>query len=264
MRGERGTSVGAPGEPAGLEWLSVHYARKSLADDAAPAEALARNGVVVGRHLSALIGFVQGRVRGTPLENDLLPGGHPLAYRSTWRRPALAATLARFGAEGARPFYTGDIAGKIVAAARAEGSVIDLADPGGSGGRRIAAEVTQATLARLIFGFDPGECVSAPRMYTDGSNLVVDREVSEDTRAALRLRGETVSQERFARHGRADDRVGPLGPDDPRPRRERPAQARLRGGALRLSDPSRPRARAPRCAARPCRSRARSRRPRAA
>jgi len=408
VRGKRGTSVGVPGEPAGLEWLSVHYAHKSLADDAAPARALAANGFVVGRHLSDILSFTSRMVEGTPLAPDLLPGGRPLAYRSTWRRGALARTIGRFGAEGSRPFYTGDIAPKIVAAARAEGSVMDAddlahyrvrerapltrvignrtvatmpapsagglmvmetllafgtdsssslkavgfesasylhsvaeimrgaiadrarlagdpdVDPavdaafaraldphqiearraridpykthpatefktreqgtthlvvtdddgnvvsltttvngpfgaripagdtgiwlnnqlddfsapadvapfgvaggganrprggaravssmaptivlengapivalGGSGGRHIATEVTQATLARLVFDFDPGECVSAPRIYTNGSNLVVDREISEDTRAALRMRGETVSQEPF-------------------------------------------------------------------
>ena len=412
VRGKRGTSVGVPGEPAGLEWLSVHYAHKSLADDAAPARALAQNGFAVSRHLSAIIGFVQSRVTGTPLAPDLLPGGRPLAYRSTWKRPELARTIARFGAEGSKPFYTGDIASKIVASARAEGSAIDAADLahyrvrerapleriigtrtvatmpapsagglmvmetlvafgadsssslkavgfesasyfhsiaemmrgaiadrarfagdpdadpavnaayeraveprqiearrsriepykthvatefktreqgtthlvvadadgnvvsltttvngpfgarivagdtgiylnnqlddfseaadvapfgvtgggpnrprggvrpvssmaptivlesgvpilalGGSGGRHIATEVTQAALARLVFNFDPGACVSAPRMYTHGSNLVVDPEVSEDTRAALRLRGETVAQEPFGGTG---------------------------------------------------------------
>lgn len=408
VRGKRGTSVGVPGEPAGLEWLSVHYAHKSLADDAAPAKALAENGFVVGRHLADLAAYTEHMVAGTPLASDILPGGHPLAYRSTWRRPALAHTIARFGSEGSKPFYTGDIATKIAAAARGEGSVMDAddlahyriherapltrvigsrtiatmpapsagglmvmetllafgadsssslkavgfesasyfhsiaeimrgaiadrarlagdpdVDPavnvafehaldprqiearrsriepfkthvatefktreqgtthlvvadddgnvvsltttvngpfgarilagdtgiylnnqlddfsrptdaapfgvtgpgpnrprggaravssmaptivlengvpivalGGSGGRRIATEVTQATLARLLFNFDPGTCVSAPRIYTNGSNLVVDREVSEDTRASLRLRGETVSEEPF-------------------------------------------------------------------
>lgn len=434
VRGKRGTSIGVPGEPAGLEWLSVHYARKSLADDAAPAHGLADGGFVVGRHLADIVGFTKRMVENTPLAPELLPGGSPLAYRSTWRRPALAATIARFGTEGAKPFYSGDIAAAIVAAARAEGSVMEpgdlvryrvreraplsrvignrtiatmpapsagglmvmetllaygadsssslaavgfesasyfhsiaeimrgaiadrariAGDPdldanvtaayehaldpkqiearrariepykvhtatefksreqgtthlvvaddegnivsltttvngpfgarviagatgiylnnqlddfsapadvapfgvtgggpnharanaravssmaptivlengvpivalGGSGGRHIATEVTQAALARLVFGFDPGECVSAPRMYTDGSNLVVDREVSEDTRAALRMRGETVSQERFDGTGVqmiAWDRSGPtvrvLAASDPR------------------------------------------------
>jgi gamma-glutamyltranspeptidase/glutathione hydrolase len=386
----------------------VHYAKKSLADDAEPARLVAENGVSVSRHLADVIGFSQRFITGTPLANELVPNGSPLAYRSTWKRPALAKTIARFGREGATPFYSGDIATQIVSAARAEGSAIeasDLAnykvrerqplmrtigtrtvatmpapsagglmlletlliygadstsplkgagfgsssyfhsiaevmrgaiadrarlsgdsdvdptiiaaydhalDPkqlearqkriepykvhnatefktheegtshlvvtddegnvvsltttvngpfgarivagdtgiilnnelddfsgpndatpfgvqggglnrprgntrpvssmaptivlengepiaalGGSGGRRIATEVTQAALARLVFGLDPGACVSAPRMYTNGANLVVDPEVAEDVRAALRLRGETVEQETF-------------------------------------------------------------------
>jgi gamma-glutamyltranspeptidase / glutathione hydrolase len=413
VKDKRGTVVGVPGEPAGLAWLSVHYAKRSLADDAEPARALAEDGVTVGRHLSDVIGFVAQRsIAGTPLAPELLPNGQPLAYRSTWKRPALAKTIARFGREGAAPFYTGDIATKIVDAARAEGSAMDAADLanykvrerapltrtigartvatmpapsagglmvletllaygadstsslksvgfgsssyyhsiaevmrgaiadrarlagdpdldpnvvpafehaldpkqldarlkriepykvhtatefksreegtshlvvtddegnvvsltttvngpfgariiagdtgivlnnelddfsaaadvtpfgvtgggpnrarasarpvssmaptivlengepivalGGSGGRRIATEVTQAALARLVFGLDPGACVSAPRIYTNGSNLVVDPEVSEDVRAALRLRGETVEQEPFTGTG---------------------------------------------------------------
>jgi gamma-glutamyltranspeptidase/glutathione hydrolase len=406
--GKRGTTVGVPGEPAGLEWLSVHHAHKTLAEDAEPARALAESGVVIGRHLADVLGFARRFVTGTPLEGELLPNGQPLAYRSTWKRPALSRTIARFGAEGSKPFYTGDIATKIVDAARGGGSALDAADLagykvrerqplsrvigtrtiatmpapsagglmvletllmygadgtsplkavgfgsssylhsiaevmrgavadrariagdpdldpsvtpafehaldprqiearrariepykvhtaqefktqeegtshlvvaddegnvvsltttvngpfgartvagdtgimlnnelddfssaadvtpfgvtgggpnrpranarpvssmaptlvlengepivalGGSGGRRIATEVTQAIVARLVFGLDPGACVSAPRMYTNGSNLVVDPEISEDVRAALRLRGETVEQEQF-------------------------------------------------------------------
>ncbi len=413
IKDKRGTTVGVPGEPAGLAWLSVHYAKKSLSEDAAPARSLAEHGVVVGRHLADVIGFSAGRfINGTPLASELLPNGQPLPYRSTWKRPALARTIARFGNEGATPFYTGDIAAKIAEAARAEGGVMetsDLAnykvrerapltrtigtrtvatmpapsagglmlmetlliygadsqsplksmgfgsssyfhaiaeamrgaiadrvrlatdpdlepsvnaafdhalDPkqlegrekrfepykvhnatefktreegtshlvvtdddgnvvsltttvngpfgarvvagdtgiilnnelddfsapadvtpfgvtgpgpnrargnarpvssmsptivlengvpivalGGSGGRRIATEVTQATLARLVFGLDPGACVSAPRMFTNGANLVVDPEVAEDVRAGLRLRGETVEQEQFTGTG---------------------------------------------------------------
>jgi gamma-glutamyltranspeptidase / glutathione hydrolase len=409
VSGKRGTTVGVPGEPAGLEWLSVHYGKKTLAEDAEPARALAESGVVVNRHLADAIGFVGARfIAGTVLAPELMPNGQGLAYRSTWKRAALAHSLTRFGAEGSKPFYTGDIATKIVMAARAEGSAMDAADLasykvreraplsrtigsrtvstmpapsagglmlletllmygadassplkavgfgtsayfhsvaeamrgaiadrarlagdpdldpavnaafdhaldpkqiearhnrvepykvhiatefktredgtthlvvtddegnvvtltttvngpfgarivagdtgiilnnqlddfsnpndatpfgvigggpnrprasarpvssmaptivfengvpivalGGSGGRRIATEVTQATIARLVFGLDPGACVSAPRMYTNGSNLSVDPEITEDVRANLRLRQETVEVEQF-------------------------------------------------------------------
>src|SRR2546425_155831 len=82
--------VGVPGEPAGLAWLSVHYAKKSLTEDAEPARAIAENGVTVGRHLADVIGFSQRFVTNTPLASELVPNGQPLAYRSTWKRPALA------------------------------------------------------------------------------------------------------------------------------------------------------------------------------
>ncbi|HSQ61817.1 MAG TPA: gamma-glutamyltransferase [Polyangiaceae bacterium] len=417
VAGKRGTTVGVIGEPAGLEWLSVHYAHKSLADDAAPAAQLAQRGFLVGRHLAEVLPFVQRMVEGTPLTAELYPGGQPLAYRSTWVRPALARTIARFGAEGAKPFYTGDIAPKIVEAARAEGSAIDAADLaaykvrerapltrvvgartiatmpapsagglmlqemlgmfgadsssslkavgfesssyfhtvaeglrgaiadrarfagdpdldpgveaaygraldpkqldarrsriepykvhpsvefktkesgtthlivtddegnvvsltttvngpfgarivagdtgiilnnqlddftapsevapfgvtgpgpnrarpgarpvssmaptivlengapilalGGSGGRRIATAVTQAAVARLIFGLDPSACVSAPRIHTNGTSVLVDAEISEDVRAGLRLRGETVEPNPF--NGSAVQMIG--------------------------------------------------------
>jgi gamma-glutamyltranspeptidase/glutathione hydrolase len=408
VSGKRGTTVGVPGEPLGLEWLSVHYGKKPLSVVAEPAREIADDGVVVGRHLADVIGFTQRFVAHTPLESELWPNGQPLAYRATWKRPALGRSIARFGAEGSKPFYSGDIAAKIVAAARADGSALDAGDLatykvkerapltrvigtrtiatmpapsagglmlletlliygadgtsarkavgfgsssylhslaeamrgaiadrarlagdpdldatvgpayehaldprqiearrariepykvhtaqefktreegtshlvvaddegnvvsltttvngpfgariiagdtgiilnnelddfssaadvtpfgvtggglnrpranarpvssmaptiviengepiaafGGSGGRRIATAVTQVAIARLVFGLDPGACVSAPRMYTNGANLVVDPEISEDVRAALRLRGETVEQEQF-------------------------------------------------------------------
>jgi gamma-glutamyltranspeptidase/glutathione hydrolase len=66
---------------------------------------------------------------------------------------------------------------------------------GGSGGRRIATEVTQAALARLVFGLDPSTCVSAPRIFTNGKEIFVEPDVVEDVRAGLRARGETVTAE---------------------------------------------------------------------
>jgi len=66
---------------------------------------------------------------------------------------------------------------------------------GGSGGRRIATAVTQAALARLVFGLDPAACVSSPRIFTNGVDVFVDPEISEDVRAGLRARGESVKDE---------------------------------------------------------------------
>ena len=405
-RKARGVSVGVPGEPAGLEWLSTHGAKKTLAEDAAPAVRLARDGFLVGRYLGVVLTALRPLYESTPLATELLPGGSPLTFGMRWQRPALARSIERLGAEGKKPFYTGDLAAKIVTAVKAEsgamtpedltayavkeraplsrafgkrtvytmpapsagglmeletlamwgadstsplhamgfgssaylhmlaetmrGAIADRArisgDPdfetqvtasyvdalddrqiaarrarivadkthpgtefktredgtshvlitdaegnvvsltttvnspfgarfvagdtgiwlndqlndfalpedvvgygvvglgpnvphggarpvssmaptivledgvptlalGGSGGRRIATAVTQAALARLVFGLDPAACVSSPRIFTNGVDVFVDPEISEDVRAGLRARGESVKDE---------------------------------------------------------------------
>ena len=65
---------------------------------------------------------------------------------------------------------------------------------GGSGGQRIATEVTQAALCRLVFARDPSACVSLPRMHVAMSGeLFVERDVPEDVREGLKKRGEPVN-----------------------------------------------------------------------
>jgi gamma-glutamyltranspeptidase/glutathione hydrolase len=67
---------------------------------------------------------------------------------------------------------------------------------GGSGGQRIATEVTQAALCRLVFARDPSACVSLPRMHVAMSGeLFVERDVPEDVREGLKKRGEPVKDE---------------------------------------------------------------------
>ncbi len=127
-RKTRGVSVGVPGEPAGLAWLSTHGAKKSLAVDAAPAVALARDGFAVGHHFAGMVGGMRALYEGTSFARELSPLGTPLAFGARWQRPELARTLARFGAEGKAPFYQGDIATKIRAAAVADGSAMTARD----------------------------------------------------------------------------------------------------------------------------------------
>lgn len=408
-RKKRGVVVGVPGEPMGLEYLATHWAKRPMQANAAYAIALATQGFPVGKHLA------EGSARFTTLihqskdlEAMFMPGGSPLAFRAFLRRPELGRTLAHYATDGAKVFYTGDLAQKIVDSVKAEGgrmTLDDLAsykvmerpplvrtigtrtvatmpapsagglmlmelllmygadeksplkamgfgssaylhtiaeamrgavadrarlvgdpyldpqvdaaisaalDPGqlaarrakidpnkthlatefltreegtshlivtdpegnvvsltttvnapfgarivasgtgillndelddfglpddvigfgvvglgpnrphgnarpvssmtptivlengkpilavgGSGGRRIATEVTQATLSRLIFGLDPSACVSSPRIFTNGKDVMVESEVAEDVRAGLRARGETVTEERM-------------------------------------------------------------------
>jgi gamma-glutamyltranspeptidase/glutathione hydrolase len=124
-----GGVVGVPGEPAGLELLSQRFGKKSLAEDAAPAVGLAQNGFYVGAHTAAQVDRFRTRIAAAPsLASVFLPGGAPVAYATRVRRPDLAATLTRFGAEGKRAVYEGPVAEKIAAAVKAAGGTMTTAD----------------------------------------------------------------------------------------------------------------------------------------
>lgn len=64
---------------------------------------------------------------------------------------------------------------------------------GGSGGARIGTSVSQAVLARLVFGLDPSACVSTPRVHPTGTQLLVETEVPFDVRWGLQARGEQIA-----------------------------------------------------------------------
>lgn len=127
--GPRGGSVGVPGEPAGLELLSRRFGKRSLADVAAPAVALAQNGFHASRHASEVASAFKARVQTLPsLASSFFPGGQAVALGSRVRRPELAATLLRFGAEGKRSIYEGPAAQKIVDAVRGAGGTMTRED----------------------------------------------------------------------------------------------------------------------------------------
>jgi gamma-glutamyltranspeptidase/glutathione hydrolase len=125
----RGAYIGVPGEPAGLEWLHTRYGKRSLAADALPAADVAARGFPLGHHMAEGLPHFKERVApSSELMRLFYPAGAPLPYRTLVRRPDLARTILRFGAEGSRPFYSGDLAAKIVAAARAAGSPMEASD----------------------------------------------------------------------------------------------------------------------------------------
>jgi gamma-glutamyltranspeptidase / glutathione hydrolase len=125
----RGHFIGVPGEPAGLEWLHAHYGKRPLAADALPAADIAARGFPLGRHMADALPRFRERATVSPeIARLFYPAGVPMPYRGLVRRPELARTLLRFGSEGARPFYSGDIAARIVEAARAAGSPLEASD----------------------------------------------------------------------------------------------------------------------------------------
>jgi gamma-glutamyltranspeptidase / glutathione hydrolase len=130
--GPRGGTAGVPGEPAGLELLARRFGKRSLAADAAPAVALAQNGFYLSRHAAEVASAFSERVRTVPsLASAFLPAGAPAPFAARIRRPELAATLARFGAEGKKSIYEGPTAQKIVDAVAAAGGTMTRADLAG-------------------------------------------------------------------------------------------------------------------------------------
>ena len=114
---------------------------------AAPAAALARDGVALNRqqayvveilerdrHLDARVrGAVRARRAGCCGAGDVL------------RQPELADALERLGAEGAAPFYTGDIAAAIVDWLAERGGLLTATDLRRLRGRRSRAGAGRAT-----------------------------------------------------------------------------------------------------------------------
>ena len=128
-RKKRGVVVGVPGEPAGLEYLSTHWAKKPLQANAAYAVALATQGFPVGKHLSdGAMRFNMLVQQSNELRAEFMPGGSPIGFRALLRRPDLGRTLTRFASEGSKIFYSGDVGQHIIDAVHAEGGRMTMQD----------------------------------------------------------------------------------------------------------------------------------------
>jgi gamma-glutamyltranspeptidase/glutathione hydrolase len=110
-----GLSVGVPGVIAMLELAHQRYGKLPWARLFDPAIALADKGFPVGRKLAATLkAFPQ--IAQMPDEKRYFykPDGTPLGEGETLKNPELANTLRLIAANGAKAFYSGDIAQAIV------------------------------------------------------------------------------------------------------------------------------------------------------
>jgi gamma-glutamyltranspeptidase/glutathione hydrolase len=108
-------SVGIFGMPAGVCEAARRYGRVPLQQLAAPAAALARDGVALNPMQAYIVELLAPIVTSTPEAAALFaPGGRLLGTGDPLRQPELADGLERLAAEGARPFYEGDIADAIL------------------------------------------------------------------------------------------------------------------------------------------------------
>jgi len=122
-------SVGTFGMPAGVCEAARRFGRVPLEQLVAPAAVLARDGVELNRQQAYVVEILEATIRSTAEAAGLFaPGGRLLRAGDRLRQPELADALERLGAEGARPFYEGDIGAAIVGWLAERGGLVTAAD----------------------------------------------------------------------------------------------------------------------------------------
>jgi gamma-glutamyltranspeptidase/glutathione hydrolase len=117
------------GTPAGIVAAMERFGTAPLAELTAPAAALARRGVRVNRQQAYLFSILAGIVESTPeARTRYLVDGRPAREGDVLCDPDLADALDRLGADGAAPFYTGDIGAAVADWTRASGGTLTRAD----------------------------------------------------------------------------------------------------------------------------------------
>ncbi|MEI4261167.1 gamma-glutamyltransferase [Roseovarius sp. D0-M9] len=112
-----GRSVGVPGTPMLLDEVHARWGRLGWADLFTEAQEHAERGFEVSPRMAASIAANADTLeRFAATRAYFLPGGRALQAGDLLRNPAYAQTLATFAAEGAAPFYTGDIARQVIGA----------------------------------------------------------------------------------------------------------------------------------------------------
>jgi gamma-glutamyltranspeptidase/glutathione hydrolase len=122
-------SCGVPGTVAGLEQALARFGSLGLEDLIGPGVRLAREGVPVNAEQAYILDIlapIHARLEGT--RELYAPGGRPLREGDEFRFPELADALERFGAEGAEPFYRGDVAAAIVEFVLEQGGTLGPTD----------------------------------------------------------------------------------------------------------------------------------------
>src|SRR5579875_2622396 len=103
-------SAGTYGFPAGVCEASRRFGTIPLAELAAPAARLARDGVRLSAEQAYIVEILGPTVLSTPESAALFaPAGRLLGAGETFRQPEVADALERLAREGAAPFYTGDL-----------------------------------------------------------------------------------------------------------------------------------------------------------
>ena len=122
-------SVGTYGMPAGIAEASARFGSVPLGDLVEPAARLARDGVALTRQQAYVVAILKDIVTATPECAALFaPDGRVLEEADVVRQPELADALERLAADGAAPFYAGDIADAVTGWVGSGGGVLTARD----------------------------------------------------------------------------------------------------------------------------------------
>jgi len=123
------SSCGAYGNPAGIDAAIERWGTVAASDLAAPAAAMARDGVALNAQQAEVVLLLEAILRSTPEVSAIYaPGGRLLGEGDVVRSPDLGDTIERLGAEGSAPFYSGDIADAVVDWVAAGGGALTAED----------------------------------------------------------------------------------------------------------------------------------------
>jgi len=120
-------SAGVPGLLAGVGHLISTYGRIAREKTVSPAISLARNGFPITPHLQGMIKW-RKNILNDAAQRIFLHNGNIPEKHSILRQTALADTLLRFAKYGAKDFYHGETAGRLVADMKHDGGLIRESD----------------------------------------------------------------------------------------------------------------------------------------
>ncbi len=107
-------SCGVPGTPAGLVEANRRFGSMPLAELVRPAIKLAREGAAVNRQQAFLLKILEPVLTHEPEGVAIYaPSGVPLAEGESFVFEELGDALELLAAEGAEPFYRGEVAGRL-------------------------------------------------------------------------------------------------------------------------------------------------------
>jgi gamma-glutamyltranspeptidase/glutathione hydrolase len=120
-------SVGTYGCPAGICTAHARFASLPLAELVAPAVRLGRDGVVLNAQQTYLLQLLSPIIASSPEARALFATAPP-REGEVLRLPDVAEGLERLAAEGAAPFYTGEVATAVCDWVGERGGILSPAD----------------------------------------------------------------------------------------------------------------------------------------